>query len=171
MDAETRKRYRCIELYGRSKSFSIVAHKYGISRVTLRNWVRRYERDGIAGLVSESPQPKRSPARKISTYERGWILELRSRRLGSRRIQSELRRTHSFHVSRTTIDKVLTAAKAEPLANSRLHRKRTLRYAKGSQASGCRWTTWEIGPGLYQYTATDDCTRIRILALYSRGTR
>src|SRR4051794_30137668 len=101
MDAETRKRYRWIKLYAQIKSFSIVALKCGISRVTLRKWVRRYERDGIGGLVSESRQPKRPPVRKISTRERGWIVELRSRRLGSPRIQSELSRTHSFHVSRT----------------------------------------------------------------------
>jgi transposase InsO family protein len=170
MDAEVRKRYKWIELYDRIKSFSIVALKCGISRVTLRKWVRRYERDGIAGLVSESRQPKRSPARKVSTRERDWILELRTRRLGSRRIQSELRRTHNFHVSRTTIDKVLTAAKVKPLANSRLHRKRTLRYAKEIPGERMQMDTCKIGPGLYQYTAIDDCTRIRVLALYSRRT-
>jgi hypothetical protein len=71
MDAEARKRYKWIELYDRIISFSIVALKCGISRVTLRKWVRRYERDGIAGLVSESRQPNRSPARKVSTGEPG----------------------------------------------------------------------------------------------------
>lgn len=30
--------------------------------------------------------------------------------------------------------------------------------------------TCKIAPGLYQYTAIDDCTRIRVLALYSRRT-
>jgi transposase InsO family protein len=33
--------------------------------------------------------------------------------------------------------------------------------------SGCKWTC-KIAPGLYQYTAIDDCTRIRVLALYKR---
>ena len=28
--------------------------------------------------------------------------------------------------------------------------------------------TCKIAPGLYQYTAIDDCTRVRVLALYSR---
>lgn len=28
--------------------------------------------------------------------------------------------------------------------------------------------TCKIAPGLYQYTAIDDCTRTRVLALYSR---
>ncbi len=28
--------------------------------------------------------------------------------------------------------------------------------------------TCKIAPGLYQYTAIDDCTRIRVLALYKR---
>jgi transposase InsO family protein len=30
--------------------------------------------------------------------------------------------------------------------------------------------TEPIGPGLYQYTAIDDCTRIRVLALFNRRT-
>ena len=30
--------------------------------------------------------------------------------------------------------------------------------------------TCKIAPGLYQYTAVDDCTRIRVLALYKRRT-
>jgi hypothetical protein len=30
--------------------------------------------------------------------------------------------------------------------------------------------TCKIGPGRYQYSAVDDCTRIRVLALYPRGT-
>jgi len=30
--------------------------------------------------------------------------------------------------------------------------------------------TCKIGPGRYQYSAVDDCTRIRVLALYPRRT-
>ncbi|MCV5714803.1 DDE-type integrase/transposase/recombinase, partial [Escherichia coli] len=30
--------------------------------------------------------------------------------------------------------------------------------------------TCKIGPGLYQYTSVDDCTRSRVLRLYSRRT-
>ncbi|EHU07708.1 putative transposase 7 [Escherichia coli DEC1A] len=30
--------------------------------------------------------------------------------------------------------------------------------------------TCKIGPGLYQYTSVDDCTRYRVLRLYSRRT-
>lgn len=30
--------------------------------------------------------------------------------------------------------------------------------------------TRKIGPGLYQYTSVDDCTRYRVLRLYKRRT-
>ena len=30
--------------------------------------------------------------------------------------------------------------------------------------------TCKIAPGLYQYTAVDDCTRYRVLRLYTRRT-
>jgi len=168
MDGEIRKRLRWVELYGQFKNFSVVALKCGISRPTLRKWVRRCEKDGVAGLASQSRRPKNSPARRIGDRERDWILEFRKRRLGSRRIQNELGRAHSFEVSRTTIDKVLSRADAKPLSRARLNRKQSNRYAKSVPGERLQMDTCKIGPGLYQYTAVDDCTRIRVLALYSR---
>jgi len=170
MNAEIRKRLRWIELYKQIKNHSVVSLKCGISRPTLRKWVRRYEEDGVAGLASKSRRPINSPARRIHARERGWILEFRKRRFGSRRLQSELERTHSFAVSRTTIDKVLNRADVRPLSRGKLNRKQTNRYAKEVPGERLQMDTCKIGPALYQYTAIDDCTRIRVLALSSRRT-
>ncbi len=170
MDGEIRKRLRWVELDEQFKNFSVVALKCGISRPTLRKWVRRYEKDGVAGLASQSRRAKNSPATRIGDRERDWILEFRKRRLGSRRIQNELGRAHSFEVSRTMIDKVLSRADARPLFRARLNRKQSNRYAKDVPGARLQMDTCKIGPGLYQYTAVDDCTRIRVLALYSRRT-
>lgn len=38
-----------------------VARRYGVTRQTLHRWLRRYARDGIAGLVSESTRPGSCP--------------------------------------------------------------------------------------------------------------
>jgi transposase len=99
----------------RSKKQSVVARKCGISRPTLRNWIRRYKLHGVDGLIGESRRSLKSPSKRVGDVERLWILELRERRLGSRRIQSELSRAHDFQVSRTTIDKILVTANAKPL--------------------------------------------------------
>ena len=115
MDVEARKRLRWVELFLHIKNCSIVCLKCGISRPTLRKWLRRYEKKGAEGLVAESRKPKSSSATKILVQYREWIRELRNRWLGSRRIQSELKRAHDFDVSRTTIDKVLRAMNVKPL--------------------------------------------------------
>jgi transposase InsO family protein len=93
---------------------------------------------------------------------------LRRRRLGSRRIQSELDRTHGFQISRTTIDKILAESGTVPLLRQSRNRKRTTRYARQIPGERVQMDTCKIGPGRYQYTAVDDCTRIRVLALYPR---
>ena len=87
----------------RIENHSVVCLKCGISRPTLRKWLRRYREQGMEGLSSGSRRPKSSPAVKILGRRREWIRELRKRRLGSRRIQNELKRVHDFTVSRTTI--------------------------------------------------------------------
>jgi transposase InsO family protein len=96
------------------------------------------------------------------------ILALRRRRLGSRRIQSELDRARDFQISRTTIDKVLAESGTVPLLRTSRNRKATKRYARQIPGERVQMDTCKIGPGRYQYTAVDDCTRIRVLALYSR---
>ena len=101
--------------------------------------------------MSGSRKPKSSPATKILDQHREWIRELRNRSLGSRRIQNELKRVYDFDLSRTTIDKVLRAMDVKPLSRPR-------RPRKGSK----------IAPAVYQYTAIDDCTRIRVMAVYPR---
>ena len=123
MDAEIRKRLRWVELFLRIENHSVVCLKCGISRPTLRKWVQRYQEQGMEGLSSRSRRPKSSPAVKILDRHREWIGELRKRRLGSRRIQNELKRGHDFAVSRTTFEKVLWTADAKPLTRPRRPRK------------------------------------------------
>ena len=112
-----------MKLFLHIRDRSIVCLKCGISRPTLRKWVRRFEDDGIEGLVTKSRRPKSSPATKVFAQHRAWIRELRDRQLGSRRIQSELKRVYDFNVSRTTIDKVLRAMNVKRLSRSRRKRR------------------------------------------------
>jgi transposase InsO family protein len=95
---------------------------------------------------------------------------LRTRGLGSRRIQSELKRTHHFYVSRPTIEKVLKTLDPRPRLVRPKTRKGSRRYAKEVPGERIQMDTCKIAPGLYQYTAVDDCTRIRVLALFKRRT-
>jgi transposase InsO family protein len=136
----------------------------------LRKWVNRYREHGVAGLTSKSRRPHRAVAAKISEQAKEWIAGLRARRLGSRRIQSELQRSYGFEVSRPTIEKVLKALSPRSPLTRVLPRKGKKRYAKEIPGERVQLDTCQIGPRLYQYTAVDDCTRIRVLALFERRT-
>jgi transposase InsO family protein len=118
--------------------------------------------------VSKSRRPHRSPASKVSEQERAWIAELRKRGLGSRRIQSELKRNYDLELSRPTIEKVFQSLEPRPRLVRTFRRKGRKRYAKEIPGERVQMDTCKIAPGLYQYTAIDDCTRIRVLALYKR---
>lgn len=125
---------------------------------------------GEAGLIDLSHRPHHSPNRKVLDKEIGWISELRKRRLGSRRIQSELLRNYAFSVARATLCKVLRQLNVAPLKKSRILRKHRHRYERPIPGERVQIDTCKIAPGLYQYTAVDDCTRIRCLALFDRRT-
>jgi transposase InsO family protein len=170
MDSDVRKRFRWVQLFEELKNCTQVCLKCGISRPTLRKWLGRYQQRGLDGLVSESRRPARSPTSRICGRERQWIAELRARGLGSRRIQSELKRSHDFDVSRPTIEKVLKMCAPRPRLVRPSARKGSKRYAKEIPGERIQMDTCKIAPGLYQYTAVDDCMRIRVLALFNRRT-
>lgn len=170
MSDEIKTRLRWIKLYQQSNNISQVCLKCGISRPTLHKWLKRYEEFGEEGLISISRKPKNSPAKKVLSKQEQWILTLRERRLGARRIQNELVRNHNCHLSTATIQKVLTKNKVQPLIRTRKARHTKHRYSRPVPGDRVQIDTCQIGPGLVQYTAVDDCTRFRVLALYSRRT-
>src|ERR1043166_3711741 len=110
-----RQRLGWTRLYEPVGDAGIVCRRCGISRPTLRKWWRRYKEQGVTGLQSQSRRPKNNPQRKIFDEQQQLIIELRKRRLGSRRIQSELVRLHELHYSRSTVHKVLASTNQPPL--------------------------------------------------------
>lgn len=96
----------------------------------LRLWVRRYQQQGQDGLADRSSRPTNSPATKVFDQQEQWILALRWRRLGMRRIQSELLREHNSKLSLATIHKVLKWHAQQPPKRSRLSRKKKHRYER-----------------------------------------
>lgn len=170
MDKQIAQRLRWVELYNQTQDAGLVCLKCGISRPTLRLWVGRYKKQGVEGLKSQSTRPTASPAKKVFEQQEQWIAALRKRRLGSRRIQNELVRLHGCSLSRATIYKVLVASNQPPLKKTRRQRKAWLRYERPVPGDRVQMDVCKIAPGIYQYTAIDDCTRIKALALYSRRT-
>ena len=170
MSPEIQQRLKWVQMYLEKENAGLVCRRCGISRPTLRKWVNRYKETGEAGLVSQSRRPHNMPTKKVGPAERDLILMLRKQRnLGARRIQSELKREHAISFSLDTIHKVLTSAKAKPLIRPS-RKKKFIRYTKLIPGERVQMDTCKIAPGCYQFTAVDDCTRYRVLAVFQRRT-
>lgn len=170
MNPENKKRLLWVKLYQESGDAGLVCRKCGISRPTLRKWSRRYEELGEEGLNNRSRRPLNSPKRKITEEMRQWILGLRKEQnLGARRIQNELKWLHSCKLSLASIHKVLQGHGVLPLRKTRRFRK-PKRYSRPIPGDRVQIDTCKIRPGLYLYTAVDDCSRYIVLGVYRNRT-
>jgi len=170
MDKQIQARLTWIKMYLELKDAGLVCRRCGISRPTLRKWVNRYNTNGISGLKELSKRPKSSPNQKIDIQNTKWVIDLRKERnLGARRLQTELIRLHNCHLSLATIHKILNQTAAGPI--KRLKRKKHFkRYERPIPGDRVQMDTCKIAPGIYQYTAVDDCSRWRVLKIYTRRT-
>lgn len=170
MTTEQRKRLQWINLYNKTHDAGFVCRHFGISRPTLRKWLRRYNEHGREGLKDQSKKPLHSPNKKRNTFLLEKIKEYReNRKLGARRIQLELIRNEQIKLSLATIHKALQEIDAKPLVRTK-RSKKVKRYAMPLPGARVQMDVTKIRPGIYQYTAIDDCTRYRVLALYKRKT-
>jgi transposase InsO family protein len=170
VDQEIRMRLRWIELYDKTGNAGLTCRRCGISRPTLRKWWNRYQAKGLEGLKAESRRPRSSPQQKVFVQEEKQILTLRSeRKMGARRIKNELYRNLTTHLSLATIHKVLTRNQVSPLKRKR-RVKTWNRYERPIPGERVQMDTCKIAPGLYLYTAVDDCTRYMVVGLYAKRT-
>jgi transposase len=119
MNDEIKQRLAWIKLYEQTQDAGLVCRRCGICgiwRPTLRKWWRRYQEHGEAGLGSLSRRPHQSPKRKVFEQDEQPILELRrTRQLGARRIQHELKRLYNCQLGLATIQNVLQQHHIPPL--------------------------------------------------------
>jgi transposase InsO family protein len=168
MKKDVKIRVEYIKLYEECKDAGYVCRRFGISRPTLRKWYKRYKELGTEGLSNQSKRPNKSPNIKLTEDVLNLIKEYReSRKLGARRIQSELIRNDNIKLSLATIHKALERLNVKPLVRTK-RTKQIKRYSKSIPGQRMQMDVTKIKNSLYQYTAIDDCTRYRVLALYSR---
>ena len=148
---------------------------FGVSRKTFYKWKRRLAEHGEAGLCDRARTPRRSPRSTPQDVIRK-ILYLRQQyHFGPSRIVSYLHRFHQVAVARSSVHRILQRHGMSRLpANQkyRPHGQRWRRYEKPQPGHRLQLDVkfLERLPGstkrLYQFTAIDDCTRIRVLKVY-----
>lgn len=170
MEKDIKIKLEFIKLYEEKQDAGYVCRRYGISRPTLRKWFKRYREKGLEGLKNESKKPKSSPNLKLTSEILTKIKIYREdRKLGGRRIQSELLRNENIKLSVSIIHKALKKLEVKPIVRTK-RSKKFKRYSKNIPGERFQMDVTKIKNGLYQYTAVDDCTRYRVLGLYPRKT-
>src|SRR5512134_1624852 len=148
---------------------------FGISRKTYYKWKRRYDEHREAGLCDRPRIPHRSP-RSTPREVVSKILYLRQTyHFGPRRIADYLKRFHDVSLAMSSVHRILRRVGMHRLPASQKHRphaRRWKRYEKPQPGHRLQLDVKFLEriagtkKRLYQFTAIDDCTRIRVLKVY-----
>jgi transposase len=158
-------------------NISLTCRYFGITRQAYYTWLRRYEEQGVEGLRDRSRRPHVSPnATKAEVV--GKIVYLRQHyHFGPHKIAMYLKRYHDVQVSPSGIWRILKRLDMSRLPASQRYRRHTdrwKRYEKPLPGHRVQIDVKFIAPlpgsrrKHYQFTAIDDCARIRVLRLYDR---
>jgi transposase InsO family protein len=157
---------------------SATCRYYGISRQCFYKWLRRYEELGEAGLRDGSSRPHHCP-NETSSEIVGKIIYLRQHyHFGPHKISMYLKRYHDIAISPSGVWRILKRLELNRLPSSqryKRHTQRWKRYEKPLPGHRVQIDVKFIEPIAgsrkkhYQYTAIDDCTRVRVLRIYPRN--
>jgi transposase InsO family protein len=161
---------------------SMTCRYYGITRQSFYVWKRRYDELGEEGLKDRSRRPKTSPrATRVDVV--GKILYLRQHyHFGPGKIAMYLKRYHDVTISQSGVWRILKRLDMSRLPASQRYKRldrRYQRYEKQLPGHQVQIDVKFIAPlagakpatrakKYYQFTAIDDCTRLRVLRIYPR---
>jgi transposase len=156
---------------------SMTCRYFGITRQAFYTWLRRYEEQGLEGLRDRSRRPHVMPnATKPEVV--GKIVYLRQHyHFGPHKISMYLKRYHEIQISHSGVWRILKRLEMSRLPASQRYRRhvdRWKRHEKPLPGHRVQIDVKFIAPlqgtrkKHYQFTAIDDCTRIRILRIYDR---
>ncbi len=160
-----------------SGSVARTCRYYGISRNCFYKWLGRYQEFGADGLRDRSTRPHSSPTATRQEVV-GKIIYLRQHyHFGPQRVAMYLKRYHDIQISSCGVWRILRRLGLNRLPSSqryKRHKERWQRYEKPQPGLSLQVDVKFIAPIAgtrkrhYQFTAIDDCTRLRILKLYNR---
>ena len=156
--------------YVSANSLKAASRHFGLERKTIRRWRDRYRAQGVLGLVPRYPtqRPSRLPLETLRLIEHA----RRELEYGAGRAQVWLWRVHRIQLHRTTLTQVFRRLGLPHLPRRRKRplRPRQLRlFEKPEPGDSVQIDVKHVkirGQRAYQYTALDDCTRLRVLRLF-----
>jgi transposase InsO family protein len=169
-------RFKVLQRAGESsRNVARTCRHFGISRQAFYKWKRRFDECGAAGLYDRPRAPHRSPratAREVVSK----ILYLRQHyHFGAGMIADYLKRFHQISIAPSTVHRLLGKHGMSRLPANQKHRPHCTRWTRYEKPQPGHRLQLDVKfleriPGtrkrLYQFTAVDDCTRIRVLKVY-----
>ncbi len=166
----TVRRRQLIVEYAGLHGVKPAARHFGIDRKTVRAWRQRWRAAGPVGLIP------RYPARRGRRVEPR-VVELvtharRDLEYGATRTQIWLFRIHGLRVAAQTIQRIFRDIGMPRLRKTKKRApKQLILFEKPHPGDSVQVDTKVVkinGEKVFQYTALDDCTRLRVLRLYKR---
>lgn len=163
-----RRRLRIVA-YVEAHSLLGASQHFGLDRKTIREWRDRYRVEGIAGLVPRYPpqRPTRLAPATIALLEQA----RRDLEYGAARTRIWLRRVHQIHLPMATIQYAFRRMGVPhlPRRRKRAPRPKQLRLFEMPHPGDSVQIDVKVVKvnqrKCFQYTALDDCTRLRVLRL------
>jgi transposase len=172
------QRYQAVLEVLNGATVTEVAGRYGVVRQTVHDWLRRYGKEGLAGLVDRSSKPQTCPHQMLAEIEVR-ITELR------RAHPSWGPRTIGYHLSQEGVGPVPSrsaiyrALIRHRLLDPKARRKRRSDYKRWERGRAMElWQmdvmggVWLIdGTELKVVTGIDDNSRFCVSAMVEKGNR
>src|SRR3954465_1982224 len=168
-------RSKFLEHAKRIGTASSTCRYFGISRPKFYKWKKRFDELGAAGLADLSRRPRKSPNETPRAVFSKLLYLRQNYHFGAGRIRDYLKRFHGIRISGATVQNILRKHGLGRLPANQKHQphgKRWQRYEKPQPGHRLQMDVkfLERIPGtkkrLYQFTAIDDCTRIRVLKIF-----
>jgi len=165
-ERKIRARENWLKTYQDLGSITKASRKLGVSRSTLYRWINRYNQEGKSGLSDKSRRPKNLTNRKVDAKLEETILSIRKKRnWGPNRISTFLLRKKGIKLSPMTVWRVLSKHNVKPVLKRR--RKADFkRYSRPIPGERVQMDVTKLRPKAYQFTAIDDCTRLKVMRVY-----
>jgi transposase InsO family protein len=161
-------------LYEQTNNVSFVCRHFGISRKTFYKWYKRFNENNkdIESLKDRTSKPINSP-KKTDILTTHLIINIREKtRFGPDRIKFYLYKCYHKNVPRSTIYVIL---KREGLINkTKRRKKKPILYNLPNPGDNIqldiKYVNGYSSRKIVQYSAIDDCTRIKFVKLYTERT-
>ena len=153
---------------------------FGLSRKTFYKWRQRYHEHGDTGLADRTRAPYRSP-RATPAEVVSKILYLRQHyHFGPGKIADYLKRFHGLSVACASVHRILRRHGMNRLPANQKYRRHAHRWTRYEKAQPGHRLQVDVKfleriagtrRRFYQFTAIDDCTRIRVLKVFDACTQ